>query len=151
MSQSICSNSRAKSSEPTASIERNGTIEKATSSSRTPKRASRKSLQGSVALSWGLAQVHRTVKGFPTHIQHQQSACLVKSYCTCNAATMGGCLRSDPLAYRLRTERRLKRRSVFFNFEGAYVREQSSPIPSFLLLLCCLILKLTEQFINYLQ
>ena len=94
MSQSIYSNSRVKSSEPTASIERNGTMEKATSSSRTPKRASQKSLQGSVALSWGLAQVHRTVKGFPTHIQHQQSTCWVKSYCTCNLATMRGGVRS---------------------------------------------------------
>ena len=54
----------------------------------TPKTASQKSLEESVALSWDLAQVHRTVKGFPTHIQHQQSACWVKSYCTCNLATM---------------------------------------------------------------
>ena len=28
----------------------------------------KKSLEGSVALSWDLAQVHRTVKCFPTHV-----------------------------------------------------------------------------------
>jgi len=32
-----------------------------------------KSLEGSVAWSWNLAQVHRTVKGFPTHILHPKS------------------------------------------------------------------------------
>jgi len=32
-----------------------------------------KKLEGSVAWSWDLAQVHRTVKGFPTHVLHPKS------------------------------------------------------------------------------
>ena len=68
VSQSICSKGRVKSSEPTASIERNGAIWEAGPSVPALKGAAQKSLEGSVALSCGLAHVQRTVKCFPKHV-----------------------------------------------------------------------------------
>ncbi len=104
MSQSICSKGRVKISEPTASIERNGAIEKVGPSVLALKGAAQKSLEGSVALSWYLAQVHRTAKCFPTHTQHPKSTRKATNECTCYKSPFGG--GSGPPSYPLRWIRR---------------------------------------------
>ena len=68
VSQSICSKGRVKNSEPTALIERNDGPEKVSPSVPALKGAAQKSLEGSVALSCGLAHVQRTAKCFPKHV-----------------------------------------------------------------------------------
>ena len=70
VSQSICSNSRVKSSEPTASIERNGATEKVYPSTLTSKRAQQKKLarQRRLELRPGSCSAHGQVlsKACPT-------------------------------------------------------------------------------------
>ena len=93
MSQSICSNSRAKSSEPTASIEGNDSGEGLPSVS-TSKTASQKKLgrQRRLELGPGSSSSHGQV--LSNACLTLESACWVKSNCTCNATTKLGRVRS---------------------------------------------------------
>ena len=54
------------------SISSNEAFEKAWSNGADSDERIAPSLDGSVAWSWGLAHVHRTVKYFPAHVQHPQ-------------------------------------------------------------------------------
>jgi hypothetical protein len=88
---------------------------------RPPRQRRKKKLRRKRRLELKLSAFNRTAKGFSTHILHPKSTRKVKSYCTYNATTQLGGVRSAPLPNDFFSKNFSKKTPLALDYTRPYV------------------------------